>query len=107
MRFRFPAAHIQSRLAEDRLRGHHIDAVDVRQVYASKPQQFAAQIKGRGVSKRGGSARGDLFVTLDVVIPTRLTREQKELLAKLASTLETENKPINKKILERVKEIFS
>jgi len=65
------------------------------------------RIKSRGISKRGGSARGDLFVTLDVVVPGKLTREQKDLLTKLASTMETENKPIKKKILERVKEIFS
>jgi molecular chaperone DnaJ len=65
------------------------------------------RIKGHGVSKRGGSARGDLFVTVNVVIPTKLTREQKELLTKLASTIDTENKPIQKKLLERVKEIFS
>jgi molecular chaperone DnaJ len=65
------------------------------------------RIKGRGISKRGGAARGDLYVTVDIVVPAKLSREQRELLTKLASTLETENKPIQKKILERVREIFS
>jgi molecular chaperone DnaJ len=65
------------------------------------------RIKGRGVSKRGGSARGDLYVTVDVVVPTKVSREQRDLLTKLATTIETENKPIQKKILEKVKEIFS
>jgi molecular chaperone DnaJ len=65
------------------------------------------RIKGRGISKRGGAARGDLYVTVDVVVPTKLTREQRELLTKLGATIETENKPIQKKILERVKGIFS
>ncbi len=65
------------------------------------------KIKGRGISKRGGAARGDLYVTVDVVVPAKLTREQKELLTKLAGTIDAENKPIQKKILERVKEIFS
>ena len=41
------------------------------------------------------------------LVPAKLSREQKELLTKLAATIETENKPIQKKILERVKEIFS
>jgi molecular chaperone DnaJ len=65
------------------------------------------RIKGRGISKRGGSARGDLYVTVNVAVPAKLSRDQKELLTKLAETIETENKPIKKKILERVKEIFS
>jgi molecular chaperone DnaJ len=65
------------------------------------------RIKGRGVSKRGGSARGDLYVTVNVAVPTKLSREQKDLLARFNDTIETENKPIQKKILEKVKEIFS
>jgi molecular chaperone DnaJ len=65
------------------------------------------RIKGRGISKRGGAARGDLYVMVDIVVPTKLSREQKDLLHKLASTMDLENKPIQKKILERVKEIFS
>jgi molecular chaperone DnaJ len=65
------------------------------------------RIKGRGISKRGGSARGDLYVTVNVLVPSKLSREQKELLTKFASTIEVENKPIQKKILEKVKEIFS
>jgi molecular chaperone DnaJ len=65
------------------------------------------RVKGRGISKRGGTARGDLYVTVNVVVPSKLNREQKELLTKFAATIETENKPIQKKILERVKEIFS
>lgn len=65
------------------------------------------RIKGRGISKRGGSARGDLYVAVNVHVPAKLNREQKELLTKFAATIQTENKPIQKKILERVKEIFS
>lgn len=65
------------------------------------------RIRGRGVSKRGGAARGDLYVTVDVTVPAKLSREQKELLTRFAATIEAENKPIQKKILEKVKEIFS
>ena len=65
------------------------------------------KIKGRGISKRGGSARGDLFVTVTVNVPTKLTKEQKELVSRLAATFHDDNKPVQKKILERVKEIFS
>ncbi len=64
------------------------------------------RIKGRGISKRGGAARGDLYVTVNVLVPARLSKEQKELLTKFATTVDTENKP-QKKILERVREIFS
>jgi DnaJ-class molecular chaperone len=46
-------------------------------------------------------------VTVDVVVPAKLSREQRELLTKFAATIEAENKPIQKKILEKVKGIFT
>ena len=64
------------------------------------------RVRGRGVTKRGGSARGDLYVTADVVIPSKLTKEQKELISKLDETFQHDNKPIEKRLLDRVKEIF-
>jgi molecular chaperone DnaJ len=65
------------------------------------------RIKGRGISKRGGSARGDLYVTVTVSVPTKLTREQRELITQLHGAFDQDNKPIEKTILEKVREIFS
>jgi molecular chaperone DnaJ len=65
------------------------------------------RIKGRGISKRGGSARGDLYVTVTVSVPTKLTREQRDLIAQLHGAFDQDNKPIEKTILEKVREMFS
>jgi molecular chaperone DnaJ len=40
------------------------------------------RIRGKGVPKPGGG-RGDLLVTVKVSVPTKLTREQKDLLQRL------------------------
>ena len=64
------------------------------------------RIRGAGIAKANGHGQGDLYVTVDVQIPTKLSREQRELISKLSETEEAENQPIQKKILERVKEIF-
>ena len=99
----FPQAALGAQIAVPTLEGEE----EKLSVPAGTQGGSMFRIKGRGISKRGGSARGDLYVMVTVVVPTKLSREQKELLTKLASTIETENKPIQKKILERVKEIFS
>jgi DnaJ-class molecular chaperone len=53
-----------------------------------------------------GRGRGDLYVQVSLTVPTRLSRDQKELIGKLAETEAAENRPIQRKILDRVKEIF-
>ena len=51
-----------------------------------------------------GSGRGDLYVHVDVQIPTRLTREQRKLLEQLRDSLPVDNAPAEKSLFEKVKD---
>jgi molecular chaperone DnaJ len=48
-------------------------------------------VRGEGMPALGRSRRGDLRVVVNVVIPRRLSAEQRELLQQLSSTLTDEN----------------
>ena len=64
------------------------------------------RLKGKGLASLNGRGRGDQFVTVKVVTPTKLNREQRKLLERLAETSQVDNKPLKKKFLEELKEIF-
>jgi len=53
-----------------------------------------------------GHGRGDLFVHIDVKVPSRLNRSQRELFEKLREALPVENEPAEKGIFEKVKDYF-
>jgi len=62
------------------------------------------RIKGKGMPVVGGRGRGDLFVSVSVVTPTSLTREQRKLLEQLAMV---ENKDLEDKgLVDKVRDIF-
>ena len=62
------------------------------------------RIKGKGMPVLGGRGRGDLFVSVAVVTPTSLTREQRKLLEQLAVV---ENKDLEDKgLVDKVRDIF-
>lgn len=64
------------------------------------------RIKGKGVPHLRENRRGDLQVRVHVMVPSELTKEQKELFRKLnASFRKTENAQA-KSIFEKVKEAF-
>jgi molecular chaperone DnaJ len=98
----FPQAALGSDIAIPTLEGEE----ERLKIPAGTQSGMVFRVRGRGVTKRGGSSRGDLYVTTDVVIPAKLTREQKELISKLDETFQHDNKPIEKRLLDRVKEIF-
>lgn len=62
------------------------------------------RIKGKGMPVLGGRGRGDLFVSVSVVTPTSLTREQRKLLEQLSVV---ENKDLEDKgLVDKVRDIF-
>lgn len=62
------------------------------------------RVRGQGMPVLGGRGRGDLFVSVSVVTPTMLTREQRKLLEQL-SHIETKDLE-DKKLSEKVRDIF-
>ena len=64
------------------------------------------RLRGKGVPHVNGHGRGDLVLHINVVVPSRLTREQKKAFEQLLELLPAENQPAEKGIFERVKDYF-
>jgi len=65
------------------------------------------RVRGQGVPQLGGRGRGDLHVLVRVVVPTRLSAAQRELLEQLAEVLpipDVQDK--DKSLYERMKDLF-
>jgi molecular chaperone DnaJ len=69
-------------------------------------QQF--RLRGKGVPDLRGGERGDQLVTVQVVVPRKLSEDQKELFEQLASSLgkEVTQQPNNRGFFDRVKDAF-
>lgn len=62
------------------------------------------RLKGQGMPVLGGRGKGDLFVSVTVVTPTSLSREQRRLLEQLANV---ESKDLEDKgLVDKVRDIF-
>jgi molecular chaperone DnaJ len=64
------------------------------------------RLRHKGVPVVNGSGRGDIYVHVEVQIPTRLTRDQKKLMEQLRETLPVDNAPAEKGIFDKVKDYF-
>lgn len=65
------------------------------------------RIKGKGLPNPHGG-RGDMYVSVRVEVPSKLTRDQRQLLAELGATLKVQNKPVehSSSFFDKVKDIF-
>jgi molecular chaperone DnaJ len=63
----------------------------------------ALTLRGQGMPSLRGGRRGDLRVVVHVVVPRRLTDEQRELLARLNDTLTEENLRSDESVLAKLR----
>jgi molecular chaperone DnaJ len=86
-----------------------IDTLDGEVVFRIPPgtqsgQQF--RLRGKGVPDLRGGDRGDQIVTIQVVVPKKLSDEQREMFEQLAASLgkEVTQQPTNRGFFDRVKD---
>lgn len=65
------------------------------------------RIRGMGLPSLESRGQGDLYITIHVVIPTHLSREQRRLMEALQGSIRVENKPLQRRVADRTKDIFS
>lgn len=64
------------------------------------------RLRGRGMPSLDGHGQGDLYVAVYVVTPTRLSREQRRLFEIMGAGVRVDNKPLERRPAEKVKDIF-
>ncbi|HWG18648.1 MAG TPA: molecular chaperone DnaJ [Acidobacteriaceae bacterium] len=65
------------------------------------------KLRAKGVPHLNERGKGDLIVEIRVATPQKLSKQQKELLGQLAETMQVENVPHSRGILDKMKDIFS
>jgi len=82
-----------------------LDGEDTLKIPAATQPGKVIKLKGRGIPHlRRKDARGDQLVIVNVEIPTRLTKEQRELFEQLAATMGTSVSPTEKGFLDWLNE---
>jgi molecular chaperone DnaJ len=64
------------------------------------------RLRGLGIPNLEKRGHGDLYVSIYVVTPTRLGREHRRLLELLSPAVRVDNKPLERRAAERVRNIF-
>ena len=65
------------------------------------------RLRSKGVPHLNERGQGDLIVEIRVATPSKLSKQQKELLRQLGETMQVENVPTSRGLFEKMKDIFS
>jgi molecular chaperone DnaJ len=98
----FPQAALGTELELETL-----DGVETIKVPEGTQSGREIKLRGKGVPHLNSHGKGDLIVEVRVQTPSKLTKQQKELLKQLAESISIENTPTSRGLFSKVKEMFS
>ena len=64
------------------------------------------RFRGKGITKIHSKNKGDLYVTIEVEIPRKLSKKQKDLLKEFAKTVEDKNFDQRKTFMDKLSQLF-
>jgi molecular chaperone DnaJ len=64
------------------------------------------RVRGKGIASLRGGSKGDLHVHVRVQTPSKLTKQQRQLLEELGAAAKADNKPDARGMFEKVKQTF-
>lgn len=82
-----------------------IDGEEVIKIPAGTQTNAVFKLRGRGVPRLERTGRGDLYVTVRVITPTKLSKEQRKLFEELAR-LEGRSAPPDSGVFKKVKDML-
>lgn len=82
------------------------EGMEAVQVPAGTQHGDKLRLKGHGVPFVNGNGKGDLYVHFEVVVPRKLSRDQKKLFEQLRESLPAANEPSERGILDKMKDYF-
>jgi len=104
--YELPVTVAQAALG-DEVRVPTVDGSETVKIPAGTQSGETVRLRGKGVPHLRGGGRGDMFVQIRVVVPTRLTSEQRALFETLGKTLDVADVGADKGFFDRVKEAFT
>ena len=91
-----------------------LDGIEKVKVHDGTPTGTTLRLRGKGMPDVGGGTKGDLFATVQVQTPRKLTKEQRHLIEQLAKVLPQEQfeprrrhgEEDERNLFDRVKDMF-
>jgi len=98
----FPQAALGTELDVETLEG-----VETLKIPEGTQSGRAFKLRGKGVPHLNSHGKGDLIVEVRVQTPSKMSKQQKELMKQLSETMTVENTPTARGLFGKVKDIFS